>query len=298
MTSMDMGTTHPSVRDAGKGHYKMTVTFSMEGPWRVSLTATGAAGTIKKSFDFQPGSKKPWTMPPEKPADKVTTTATEKPPTKADPGPTAPTVVKMPDMPSANPTVPMQSMGMAMGHDSTGMPQLKEKSVTKAVAGMDLTKNAGFGQNAPMVGMMNLMMVGGSGMEGMKMAPMDMKFDEANFAGQGSDASMADMPMGGMDVKGSLKVEAKLDKASVGDNSVSITILTSDGKPVEKAKVTTAVAMKSMDMGTAHPAVKELGKGRYVTKANFSMGGPWRLTLTVTASGMKPSTYTFDFEAK
>jgi len=78
------------------------------------------------------------------------------------------------------------------------IPELKEKGTYTATGDENWEKQTGFGKNAGMVGMMNLMMVGGSGMEGMKMPAMTMKFDEQNYAKPGPDD--ADSSMAGMDM--------------------------------------------------------------------------------------------------
>ncbi|MCA1595160.1 MAG: FixH family protein, partial [Chloroflexi bacterium] len=44
MTSMDMGTQHPTFRETGNGRYVGTVTFTMAGPWRVTLDITPPSG--------------------------------------------------------------------------------------------------------------------------------------------------------------------------------------------------------------------------------------------------------------
>lgn len=56
MTSMNMGTTSPLVKETGKGHYTTTVNFSMTGPWRVivKVAVPGQKPQIK-SFDFTAG---------------------------------------------------------------------------------------------------------------------------------------------------------------------------------------------------------------------------------------------------
>ncbi|HLK17133.1 MAG TPA: FixH family protein [Fimbriimonadaceae bacterium] len=57
MTSMDMGSTHPAVKDSGAGAYRATVVFSMAGPWRVTVRVeTPGQPTLTKSFDFTPQS--------------------------------------------------------------------------------------------------------------------------------------------------------------------------------------------------------------------------------------------------
>ncbi len=293
MTNMDMGTAHPVVKEPTPGHYVLRPMLLMSGPWRVTLVSPVPKFTV--NFDLTAGGKQPWTPAkqtiiirgsPAKEAPKTEPPKTEAP--KTQPAKTEPPK-------QGDPSYGGHDMA-GMGHVALSMPQLKEKTSYDWTETMEWDTRTGFGKLDPMVRMMILMMVGGSGMEGMKMAPMEMKFDAANFV-ESADQPMKDMQGMEMGDK-ALKVEAKLDKATVGNNNVTVTISSPDGKPVEKAKIKAAIAMTSMDMGTMHPVVKELGKGKYVLTANFSMGGPWRLTLIVTAPNTKPATYTFDFEAK
>ena len=300
MTSMDMGTTHPAFTEAGGGHYKATVSFSMEGPWRV--VAKNQSASVA-ALDFQAGSKTPWKSPQIK-AVPGTPSAAPKPAAK---------------VPAAGAMVGMD-MGIADMKTAT-IPELKEKGTYVATGTEDWKKQAGFGHNAPMVGMMNQMMVGGSGMEGMKMAPMTMKFDEKNYAKpEGDEAASADN-MAGMDMSGKNKgmkmdapapaspgpavpasvpvaVAAAINAPKSGDNALQITVTDAQGKPVAGAKITTSVAMTSMDMGTTHPAVKDVGNGKYAATVNFSMAGPWRVNVKVTPPGQKPQVKAFDFTAK
>ena len=79
------------------------------------------------------------------------------------------------------------------------IPRLQEKGTYTATGDENWKAQTGFGHNAPMVGMMNQMMVGGTGMEGMKMPAMNMKFDEQNYAKPTADdanSGMASMDMG------------------------------------------------------------------------------------------------------
>lgn len=96
-----------------------------------------------------------------------------------------------------------------------------------------------------------------------------------------------------------LKITAILaSPAKSGDNTLNIAVTNAAGKPVTAAKVTAQVAMISMDMGMAFPAVKETGKGHYTSTVSFSMAGPWRVTLKVAAPGQKAETKAFDFTAE
>lgn len=302
MTNMDMGTAHPPVKETAPGHYRLTPMFLMNGPWRVTLVSKDPKFTI--AFDLPAGGTKPWQ--PVKQTIKLAGSAPASAPTpkeipKQQPEPVKAEPVKL--EPAKQEPVkqepvhvePVYGQDMAaMGHVASSRPQLREKATYAWTGNEEWDTRTGFGKLEPMVRMMILMMVGGSGMEGMKMTPMDMVFNEANFTETG------DQPMKEMSMSSSkeLKVEATLEKPGVGDNDVSVTILTPDGRPVEGAKIIAAVAMTSMDMGTTHPVVKDIGKGKYGLKANFSMMGPWRLTLAVSGTGMPPSTYNFDFEAK
>lgn len=54
MTSMDMGTSHPTFTDLGNGHYSATLSFSMPGPWRVTLIATppNSDTSVTQTLDY------------------------------------------------------------------------------------------------------------------------------------------------------------------------------------------------------------------------------------------------------
>ena len=352
MTSMDMGTTHPSFTEAGSGHYKATVNFSMDGPWRVVVLSRGGQLAV---LNFQPGSKTPW----KSPQVKATGTGSAAPAPAAN-APAAMAGMDMgggkADAQSANNPDPMAGMamdapagpdkamkpgdtpetnampGMDMGGAGLGgmktatVPELQEKGTYTATGNEDWKMQTGFGHNAGMVGMMNQMMVGGSGMEGMKMAPMTMKFDEKNYAKPDANDPADSMP--GMDMGGDKKAgqgggmtgmnrtapttggdtpptsttanitAATTSTPKAGDNPLTISITDAQGKPIAGATITASVVMTSMDMGTSHPAVTEKGGGHYAATVNFSMAGPWRVEVKVTAPGRKPQTKAFDFSAK
>ena len=314
MTSMDMGTTHPAFTEKGGGHYAGTVNFSMDGPWRVVVRSGGGKVAV---LDFNAGSKTPWKPPYVKTS--VVKAAPVTPSAPTAPAVTAPAADKSgsmagmdmgvappkPDKPQEGGGMAGMDMGMSTGiadMKTAPMPELKETGTYTATGNEDWKQQTGFGHNAPMVGMMNQMMVGGSGMEGMKMAPMKMKFDEQNYAkpeGGGADPGMPGMDMGGLKDAAPVKITAATASApKAGDNALTLTLTDAQGKPLAGARITTSVAMTSMDMGTTHPAVTEKGGGQYAAAVNFSMAGPWRVTVTVTPPGRKPQAKAFDFTAK
>ncbi len=74
------------------------------------------------------------------------------------------------------------------------------------------------------------------------------------------------------------------------DSTLTITVTRADGLPLPGATVTASVAMTTMDMGTTHPALTDSGTGRYTGPVQFSMAGPWRVTVSVTPPGGGPPT--------
>jgi hypothetical protein len=302
MTNMNMGTTHPVAKEAGKGHYKLVANFLMEGPWRITLKGGG----LNQSLDFQAGNKQLWKGPtavavkpsavtppitePVKPAIPPVTAPAKPVEPVTPPAPKPATQNQPPEKLSADKPPAMQGMD----HKAMSMPPLKPTKTVAVTGNEDWTIATGFGQNDTMVAMMTYMMIGGSGMEGMKMAPMKMDFTDANYLPGATSAK--EMPTESIT---GVKATAKLaGEPKVGDNRLEITLLDDHGKPVDSAKVTLNVAMTSMDMGTTHPVAKGSGKGKYSATAKFTMAGPWRVTALVTTLGGPQKTFTFDFEAK
>lgn len=202
-----------------------------------------------------------------------------------------------------------------------GMPQLKEKEVYTATGSEDWSKTTGFGTNTSMNDMMNEMMVGGSGMENMK---MNMEMPGSSESGNSpmkmaDDSNMEGMDMsGGTEMKGiemgktkekpvhptaraPVSIQAVLQEgtAKVGKSTLVLTILDpATGNPLEKLKISAKVFMTSMDMGTDNPKVEELGKGQYQVKVAFGMAGPWRVELNMALPDKKTCVKDLDFDVQ
>lgn len=285
MRSMDMGTTRPAVKETGHGHYKATVAFNMKGPWRVTLKG-GANATL----DFQPGSPKKWT-----PAATAGST----------PGATPASAAAMPAMPapasaSAAPAAPMAGMDVAASGRSAAdnspatpeamddLAQLPLKRLVTVTGNEDWAAQTGFGVNASAIAMMDEMMVGGSGMEHMKMGVMKMASMTMGSSGAAPAPAADD----------SLPVTVALtpNPPVVGDNTLDVAVTDKAGKPVTGLKLAATVAMATMDMGATHPLAKEGPAGHYVLPIHFAMAGPWRVTLRVAPPKAKPFTQSFNFQ--
>ncbi len=97
-------------------------------------------------------------------------------------------------------------------------------------------------------------------------------------------------------------IDAKLAESPAHPHKTQTLVLMltgSDGNPVPGATVTVDVAMTSMDMGTTHPAVKDIGKGQYEALVSFAMAGPWMVTVTAIAPGSnKPAKASFTYDVR
>lgn len=193
------------------------------------------------------------------------------------------------------PAPPEQTPGKTTMRESMiNMPIATPKRIWTVTGTEDWAMLRGFGQATGMVNMMNGMMVGGSPMRNMKMGKMDMKM--AEMPAPTPEEARTQEAQTDVTAASTGKVTAALtpDTPVVGDNTLDVTVTDASGKPVTGLKLAATVAMVSMDMGTAHPAVTELGGGKYRTMANFSMAGPWRVTVAGDGGKIKQS---FDFAA-
>lgn len=148
----------------------------------------------------------------------------------------------------------------------TQMPKIRPKHIitVQGQEGEKLQDQRGFGDDEPAVGMMNQMMVEGSGMEGMDMGSMKPK--------AGTKTSGA--------IPYELEIENESTPARVGTNRLTLTIRNSkDRSPAKGLKLKAQVSMTSMDMGSEEPAVREVSPGKYTLKAPFAMKGPWAVKL-------------------
>jgi hypothetical protein len=158
------------------------------------------------------------------------------------------------------------------------MPKILEKktfSVATAEAGKELREQRGFGDKEPEVSMMNLMMVGGSGYEGMEMGA-GMAAHHGGMAA--SDSQPVQNLSNGKDSSLKFEISTPSDDSKVGMNTLEFTVL-EKGKPLKGLKISAKVSMQSMDMGTTQPLVKEFSPGIYRVKVAFSMRGPWAVRL-------------------
>jgi len=64
------------------------------------------------------------------------------------------------------------------------------------------------------------------------------------------------------------------------------------GLPVDDARAVSNVNMTNMDMGNEQVSMQPVGGGSYVVRLQWSMSGPWRVTVQVHADGFTPAART------
>jgi hypothetical protein len=92
-----------------------------------------------------------------------------------------------------------------------------------------------------------------------------------------------------------IKVDSNPSPAMMGDTELIFAVTDQNGKPIEGANVDVTAdhtEMSGMNMGGA---ATDQGSGKYSIKANFSMSGNWKLTVTVRKDSLD---YKEDIELK
>ena len=167
------------------------------------------------------------------------------------------------------------------------MPKIQPKktyTVKDQQAGEDLLDNRGYGDQESSVRMMNLMMVEGSGMEGMDMGEMK--------AMKMAAKATSPTPSEGQTAHYDFKTQIIPSTPQVGANTLEITLQNkATKKPATGMKLKVQVSMMSMDMGTEQPRVREVRPGVYQVKVNFSMKGPWAVKVSLPEGGEKTLTF-------
>lgn len=177
----------------------------------------------------------------------------------------------------------------SLGHAHGSMPTIKPKkvfTVKSAQEGEALHEERGFGHKEAEIRMMNLMMVEGSGYEGMKMSA-DMGQAKVPHAAHGS----------GYAATPANRYEATItpNPPKKGANTLDFTLVGADGKPLKGAKLKATVSMIGMDMGIDEPKVREITPGKYQVKVIFSMTGPWMVKILSNTKDEKLFEYKFEY---
>lgn len=186
----------------------------------------------------------------------------------------------------------LPSFALAGNEGMPSMPLIQPIRTTVITAKDDPQSQQGFGDKEPEVKMMNLMMVEGSGMQGMN---MDMGSDHKmaqNDKVPAKDGAMAEMStFEKSSATYAVELRSSL-KAKVGVNLIEVSV--KDVKTQKNAKglkLKAEVFMTSMDMGTESPSVKETTAGNYQVKAGFAMKGPWAVKLIFPDKSAKVLTF-------
>ncbi len=155
------------------------------------------------------------------------------------------------------------------------LPQIKSGQIHTVDGSEDFESEKGFGDQEPMVKMMNLMMVEGSGYEGMTMGKdASMKKNPPS-----SGHSMASMNESKKDQNYKVDILNDAGSAKVGANKIKFKVIRG-AQAVKKLKLNGRVFMLSMDMGESSPKINEITPGIYEIKSNFTMRGEWAIEVS------------------
>jgi nitrogen fixation protein FixH len=81
---------------------------------------------------------------------------------------------------------------------------------------------------------------------------------------------------------GQISLETTPNPPTIGQNTFTIMVKDSSGNSVDNAKVDFNINMTTMNMGQTSGTATSQGSGRYAAQGRLSMGGPWRISTTVT----------------
>lgn len=100
---------------------------------------------------------------------------------------------------------------------------------------------------------------------------------------------------------GGYSVALRIDPATFGENTFTVTLTDAQGKPVTGAKALLETSDLDMDMGALSATLVPVGAsqpGVYSAQGQLTMAGHWRITIQVTPSGAKtPITTSFSLVA-
>jgi hypothetical protein len=168
------------------------------------------------------------------------------------------------------------------GESMSQIPMAQEKKVYTVTGKENFDEIEGYGQNDSMAGMMNLMMIEGSGMQEMKMTPMKEDATDSLALGGTVEDPGNEMTINHSDhgaktdaISALTHVTVTPNPPIVGDNKIEFLMTDKNGKVINGMKLKTLISMVKMDMGASSPQVKDEGEGHYSVKANFSMAGQW-----------------------
>lgn len=94
----------------------------------------------------------------------------------------------------------------------------------------------------------------------------------------------------------SYKVQMTLDRAALGDRTITFEINDLGGSPISDAEVVVAPVMRDMGMASPEMTATMVAPGRYEVKGRpFSMLGIWEFDLRISTGGGE-QVATFKFE--
>lgn len=88
------------------------------------------------------------------------------------------------------------------------------------------------------------------------------------------------------------------DPPRPGPTTFTLQVQDQNGQPVSSAQVLWSMDMTNMRMGPQSGQMAILGAGQYQTRADFDMGGPWRINVEVRNAGQSLGSGSFDLDIR
>lgn len=87
------------------------------------------------------------------------------------------------------------------------------------------------------------------------------------------------------DIAAVMQVHIEHQPVARGMTILDLHLTDPQGLPIDGASVFSQAQMTNMNMGTHQSSVKYLGQGDYAVQLQFSMTGPWLITVQALADG-------------
>lgn len=87
------------------------------------------------------------------------------------------------------------------------------------------------------------------------------------------------------DIAAVMQVHIEQRPVAGGFTTLDLHLSDPQGLPIDGASIFSQAQMTNMHMGTNSSGVKYMGQGNYIVQLQFSMTGPWLITLQAHADG-------------
>lgn len=85
-----------------------------------------------------------------------------------------------------------------------------------------------------------------------------------------------------------LQVHVEQQLSTTGQAVFRVHLMDTDGTPIDQAQIASVARMTNMQMAGNTRLLRVVGGGDYLIAADFTMSGPWSITVHAQADGFTP----------